>query len=117
MNIAIIGSGGREHAICQKIKQSNRVKKIFCIPGNAGTSSIAENITKASNNTNRAGISLTTAPSNPDLTPLETTTAVIMQKIVCQAKSLSGSDTKSLNIDAAPTASILLITPKAVLVA
>ena len=44
MNIAIIGSGGREHAICQKIKQSNRVKKIFCIPGNAGTSSIAENI-------------------------------------------------------------------------
>ena len=45
MNIALIGSGGREHAICQKISQSKIVNKIICIPGNAGTAEIAENIT------------------------------------------------------------------------
>ena len=44
MRIAIIGSGGREHAICQKIYESSKVKKIFCIPGNGGTAKISENI-------------------------------------------------------------------------
>ena len=44
MIIAIIGSGGREHAICQKIYESKNIKKIFCIPGNGGTKKIAENI-------------------------------------------------------------------------
>ena len=44
MNIALIGSGGREHALCQKIIDSNKVKKVYCIPGNAGTAQISENI-------------------------------------------------------------------------
>ena len=44
MNIGIIGSGGREHALCFKLKQSKIVDKIYCIPGNAGTNLIAENI-------------------------------------------------------------------------
>ena len=44
MIISIIGSGGREHAICKKISESPKVSKIYCIPGNAGTSEIAENI-------------------------------------------------------------------------
>jgi len=44
MRIAIIGSGGREHSICQKIYESKKVEKIFCIPGNGGTSKIAENV-------------------------------------------------------------------------
>ena len=44
MNIALIGSGGREHALCQKIYESKFTKKIICIPGNAGTAKIAENI-------------------------------------------------------------------------
>ena len=44
MNIALIGSGGREHALCQKIRNSKLSKNIFCIPGNAGTSKIAKNI-------------------------------------------------------------------------
>ena len=44
MNIGIIGSGGREHSICYKLKQSTRVNNIYCIPGNAGTSEICENI-------------------------------------------------------------------------
>ena len=44
MKVGIIGSGGREHSICQTIKKSTKVNKIFCFPGNAGTSEIAENV-------------------------------------------------------------------------
>ena len=44
MNLAVIGSGGREHAICYKLKQSIKTKKLICIPGNAGTQKIAKNI-------------------------------------------------------------------------
>ena len=44
MKVGIIGSGGREHAICQSIKKSLKVDKIYCFPGNAGTSKIAENV-------------------------------------------------------------------------
>ncbi|MDC1132364.1 phosphoribosylamine--glycine ligase [Candidatus Pelagibacter sp.] len=44
MKVGIIGSGGREHAICQSIKKSSKIEKIYCFPGNAGTSQIAENI-------------------------------------------------------------------------
>jgi len=44
MNIGLIGSGGREHALCKKIHESKITKKIFCFPGNAGTSQIATNI-------------------------------------------------------------------------
>ena len=44
MNIGLIGSGGREHALCKKIHDSKLVKKIFCFPGNGGTSLLATNI-------------------------------------------------------------------------
>src|SRR3989339_1343143 len=44
MNILIIGSGGREHALGWKIKQSPLVKKIYFAPGNPGTKEIGENI-------------------------------------------------------------------------
>ena len=44
MQVLVIGGGGREHALVWKIKQSPRVEKIFCAPGNAGTKEIAENI-------------------------------------------------------------------------
>ena len=50
MKIGIIGSGGREHAICKSIKKSNKISKIFCFPGNAGTEDIAENINVDLNN-------------------------------------------------------------------
>ena len=44
MIVGIIGSGGREHAICQSINKSPKIEKIYCFPGNAGTSELAENI-------------------------------------------------------------------------
>ena len=44
MNIGIIGSGGREHALCQKMSESKYVRKIFSIPGNAGTSNLSVNL-------------------------------------------------------------------------
>ncbi len=44
MKVAVIGSGGREHAICVALKKSENLDKIFCIPGNAGTEMIADNI-------------------------------------------------------------------------
>ncbi len=42
MKILIIGSGGREHALAWKIKQSPRVKTIYCAPGNGGIADLAE---------------------------------------------------------------------------
>ena len=44
MKVGIIGSGGREHAICESLKNSKKIDKLFCFPGNAGTANIAENI-------------------------------------------------------------------------
>jgi len=44
MNVGIIGSGGREHAICVSLKNSKKANNIYCFPGNAGTSLIAQNI-------------------------------------------------------------------------
>ena len=44
MKIAILGSGGREHALAYAISKSEKIKKIYCLPGNAGTEDIAENI-------------------------------------------------------------------------
>ena len=44
MKVGIIGSGGREHSICEILKRSNKISDIYCFPGNAGTSEIAKNI-------------------------------------------------------------------------
>ncbi len=44
MKVLVIGSGGREHSICSSLRKSRKIDKIFCIPGNAGTSAIAENV-------------------------------------------------------------------------
>ena len=44
MKVGVIGSGGREHALCYTLKNSDKIKKIYCFPGNAGTNSIATNI-------------------------------------------------------------------------
>ncbi len=44
MKILVVGGGGREHALCWKIAQSPLVAKVYCAPGNAGTSLVAENV-------------------------------------------------------------------------
>ena len=44
MKILVIGSGGREHTLAWKLKQSSGVDRIFCAPGNAGTAQLAENV-------------------------------------------------------------------------
>ncbi len=44
MKILVVGSGGREHALAWKLKQSSGVDRIFCAPGNAGTGDVGENV-------------------------------------------------------------------------
>jgi phosphoribosylamine--glycine ligase len=49
VKILVVGSGGREHALAWKLKQSPRVDRVFCAPGNAGTDEISENVSIAAN--------------------------------------------------------------------
>ena len=44
MNVLVLGSGGREHAIAWKVKQSEKCTNLFCLPGNPGTAQIATNV-------------------------------------------------------------------------
>jgi phosphoribosylamine--glycine ligase len=44
MKVLVIGSGGREHALCCAFSKSSKIEKIYCAPGNGGTSEIAENV-------------------------------------------------------------------------
>ena len=44
MNILLLGSGGREHALAWKISQSEKVDRLYIAPGNAGTTSVGENV-------------------------------------------------------------------------
>ena len=52
MNILVIGSGGREHAIIWKLAQSKCAPKIYCAPGNGGTEGLAENVQLAADDVN-----------------------------------------------------------------
>lgn len=47
LNVLVVGGGGREHALVWKLKQSPRVKKIYCAPGNAGIAQLADCVTIA----------------------------------------------------------------------
>lgn len=44
INVLVLGSGGREHALSWKIAQSDKLGKLYCLPGNPGTAEVAENI-------------------------------------------------------------------------
>jgi phosphoribosylamine---glycine ligase len=50
VKILVVGSGGREHTLAWKLKQSSRVDRIFCAPGNAGTAEVGENVAIPANN-------------------------------------------------------------------
>ena len=53
MNLAIIGSGGREHSLCYKLSKSRIINNIYCIPGNAGTKEFGKNLKADINNFNQ----------------------------------------------------------------
>ena len=73
LKVLVIGKGGREHALCWKLKQSPRVQAVFCAPGNAGTALEAQNVSIEPNDTRgliqfakREGIGLTVVgPEEP----------------------------------------------------
>jgi phosphoribosylamine--glycine ligase len=65
MKVVVIGSGGREHAICWKILQSLGLRKIWCLPGNAGIASIAECVNIKSDDID--GICQFAKNNNPDV--------------------------------------------------
>jgi phosphoribosylamine--glycine ligase len=44
MNVLVIGSGGREHALCWKLSQSGLLDQLYCAPGNPGTAQVASNV-------------------------------------------------------------------------
>lgn len=44
MNVLVVGQGAREHALSWKLSQSKSVKQVYCLPGNAGTASVAKNL-------------------------------------------------------------------------
>ena len=44
MKVLVVGGGGREHAICVKLKESSKVDELYCAPGNGGTAQIATNV-------------------------------------------------------------------------
>ena len=50
MNILLLGSGGREHALAWKIAQSTKVSKLFIAPGNPGTAAVGQNVDINANN-------------------------------------------------------------------
>src|SRR3989304_10308624 len=50
MNVLIVGSGGREHCLAWKVRQSPLVGAVYCAPGNAGTALVAENVPLAAEN-------------------------------------------------------------------
>jgi len=66
MNILVVGSGGREHALAWKLAQSPRVAKVICAPGNGGTRLVAENVPVA--DTDIAGLAELALARKIDLT-------------------------------------------------
>jgi phosphoribosylamine--glycine ligase len=73
LKVLVVGKGGREHALCWKLKQSHRVHTVFCAPGNAGTGLDAQNVAIEANDirgllqfAKREGIGLTVVgPEEP----------------------------------------------------
>ena len=65
LKVLVLGSGGREHAIAWKISQSEHLERLFCLPGNPGTSAIATNIAASADDF--AAVAATVAENNIDM--------------------------------------------------
>ena len=75
LKVLVVGNGGREHALCWKLKQSRRVTQVYCAPGNAGTHLDAQNVAIEANDTRgllqfarKEGIALTVVGPEEPLT-------------------------------------------------
>ncbi|MEI7752598.1 MAG: phosphoribosylamine--glycine ligase N-terminal domain-containing protein, partial [Candidatus Omnitrophota bacterium] len=66
MKVLVIGNGGREHALCWKLKNDSRRPELFCAPGNAGTAQLGTNLALSA--TDVAGIVAWAKANKPDLT-------------------------------------------------
>jgi phosphoribosylamine---glycine ligase len=66
MKVLVIGNGGREHALCWKLKNDSKTPQVFCAPGNAGTAALGTNLDLAA--TDIAGIVAWAKENKPDLT-------------------------------------------------
>ena len=66
MKVLVIGNGGREHALCWKLKYDSRKPEIFCAPGNAGTAQLGTNLSLSA--TDVSGIVEWAKQNKPDLT-------------------------------------------------
>jgi len=100
MKILIIGSGGREHALAWKIRQSPLVREIFCLPGNAGTDEIAKNIPMKMND--HAGILAFAREQNIDLTvvgPEQPLTEGIVDLFTSQGMKIFGPTKAAAEIE------------------
>jgi len=65
LKVLVVGSGGREHALCWKIAASPRVREVVCAPGNAGTEAVARNVAVAA--TDLDGLVRIAGEERPDL--------------------------------------------------
>ena len=86
MNILLLGSGGREHALAWKIAQSPKVEKLYIAPGNAGTKEVGENV-------NIAVCALCYTPARPIEDSLG---AAVLRRLL--RRHQRGNEIESLNI-------------------
>src|SRR5699024_2739504 len=100
MKILVVGNGGREHALCWKIAQSNKVKKIYCASGNAGISQLAENIDIATNDIDK--LLVFALEKHIDLTivgPEEPLVLGIVDKFKAKGLKIFGANKKSAQLE------------------
>ena len=96
MNILVVGSGGREHALAWKLAQSKRVDKIFCAPGNAGIASLAECVDiKASDVDGLLAFALENGIDMTVVGPEDSLTRGIVDRFTAKGLKIFGPDSKA----------------------
>lgn len=101
MRILVVGSGGREHALCWKISTSKRVKDVYCAPGNGGTSAVATNVDIKANDIE--GLLAFALEKQIDLTivgPEEALCLGIVDEFIKNGLRIFGANKKSAQLEA-----------------